>query len=58
MSVVLDNKVFPFLLFDGGIENEAKIRLKIRLVEKKFLSTFSSAFVQTDGLLGQWAVLG
>lgn len=53
MSVVLDNKVFPFLLFDGGIENEAKIRLKIRLVEKKFLSTFSSAFVQTDGLLRQ-----
>lgn len=37
---MLDNEVFPFLLFDSGIENEARIRLKIRLVEKSFSPPF------------------
>lgn len=40
MSVVLDNTVFPFLIFDSGIENEAGIILKIRLVEKSFSPPF------------------
>lgn len=32
MSVVLDNTVFPFLIFDSGIENE-RIILKLKMKE-------------------------